>query len=85
MEAGEGAGDRGASAPPMNAEPRITFVRHGQSTANAGGLTMAHAAIPLSEQRRLALGRVGTDHLVVVYTPARADEATDQRMEGWTR
>lgn len=26
----------------------ITFVRHGQSTANAGGLTMAHDAIPLT-------------------------------------
>ena len=26
----------------------ITFVRHGQSTANAGGLTMDHDAIPLS-------------------------------------
>ena len=27
---------------------RLYLVRHGQSTANAGGLTMAHAAIPLS-------------------------------------
>jgi broad specificity phosphatase PhoE len=27
----------------------ITFVRHGQSTANAGGITMDHDAIPLSE------------------------------------
>lgn len=27
----------------------ITFIRHGQSTANAGGITMAHDAIPLSE------------------------------------
>jgi len=26
----------------------IYFVRHGQSTANAGGVTMAHAEIPLS-------------------------------------
>lgn len=26
----------------------ITFVRHGQSTANAGGVTMLHHAIPLS-------------------------------------
>jgi broad specificity phosphatase PhoE len=26
----------------------ITFVRHGQSTANAGGVTMAHDAIPLT-------------------------------------
>ncbi|MDO9354480.1 MAG: histidine phosphatase family protein, partial [Solirubrobacteraceae bacterium] len=27
----------------------ITFVRHGQSLANAGGVTMAHDAIPLTE------------------------------------
>jgi len=27
----------------------ITFIRHGQSTANAGGITMTHDAIPLSE------------------------------------
>ena len=27
---------------------RIFFVRHGQSTANAGGVTMEHASIPLS-------------------------------------
>ena len=27
---------------------RIYFVRHGESVANAGGLTMAHATIPLS-------------------------------------
>lgn len=31
----------------------IFFVRHGQSTANAGGITMAHDAIPLSELGRL--------------------------------
>jgi broad specificity phosphatase PhoE len=27
---------------------RLTFVRHGQSVANAGGVTMEHALIPLS-------------------------------------
>jgi broad specificity phosphatase PhoE len=27
----------------------ITFIRHGQSVANAGGITVAHHAIPLSE------------------------------------
>lgn len=27
---------------------KITFIRHGQSTANAGGITVAHHAIPLS-------------------------------------
>ncbi len=27
----------------------LTFIRHGESTANAGGITMAHDAIPLSE------------------------------------
>ena len=27
---------------------RIYFVRHGEGVANAGGLTMAHATIPLS-------------------------------------
>ena len=26
----------------------ITFIRHGQSVANAGGLTVVHHAIPLS-------------------------------------
>jgi alpha-ribazole phosphatase len=30
----------------------ITFVRHGQSLANAGGITMAHDAIPLTELGR---------------------------------
>lgn len=29
---------------------RIYFVRHGESLANAGGITMENAAIPLSEQ-----------------------------------
>jgi alpha-ribazole phosphatase len=36
----------------------ITFVRHGESTANAGGITMAQAEIPLSElgkQQAIAL------------------------------
>ncbi|MDI9333831.1 MAG: histidine phosphatase family protein [Cytophagales bacterium] len=28
----------------------ITFIRHGESTANAGGITMAHDIIPLSSQ-----------------------------------
>ena len=28
----------------------ITFIRHGQSTANTSGITMAHDAIPLSER-----------------------------------
>lgn len=28
---------------------KITFIRHGQSVANAGGVTMPHHAIPLSE------------------------------------
>jgi len=31
----------------------MIFVRHGQSTANAGGITMAHADIPLSPFGRL--------------------------------
>ncbi len=30
----------------------IYFVRHGQSTANAGGMTMEHADIPLSQLGR---------------------------------
>ena len=30
----------------------VTFVRHGQSFANAGGVTMEHAAIPLTELGR---------------------------------
>jgi len=36
----------------------ITFVRHGESTANAGGITMAQAEIPLSDlgtQQAIAL------------------------------
>jgi broad specificity phosphatase PhoE len=37
----------------MTPPKTITFVRHGQSTANAGGLTMAHDAIPLSELGQL--------------------------------
>jgi broad specificity phosphatase PhoE len=39
----------------------ITFVRHGQSTANAGGVTMAHDAIPLS-----ALGKLQAQMLATV-------------------
>lgn len=31
----------------------LTFIRHGQSVANAGGITMAHDAIPLTELGRL--------------------------------
>lgn len=30
----------------------ITFIRHGQSTANAGGITMEHGLIPLSDKGR---------------------------------
>lgn len=36
------------------------------------------------ELRRLALGRVGTDHFVVGLHPSGADTAIHQRMEGWT-
>jgi alpha-ribazole phosphatase len=32
----------------MERMSRLTFVRHGQSVANAGGVTMEHALIPLS-------------------------------------
>lgn len=38
----------------------IYFVRHGQSTANAGGVTMAHAEIPLSELGRRQAALVAT-------------------------
>jgi broad specificity phosphatase PhoE len=31
----------------------ILFIRHAESAANAGGVTMPHAAIPLSEQGRM--------------------------------
>ncbi len=46
----------------------ITFVRHGQSTANAGGVTMAHDAIPLT-----ALGHRQAQALAAALhlTPAR--------------
>lgn len=27
----------------------LTYIRHGESVSNAGGLTMAHEAVPLSE------------------------------------
>lgn len=39
----------------------LTFIRHGESTANAGGITMAHDAIPLS-----ALGKVQAQVLATV-------------------
>jgi broad specificity phosphatase PhoE len=39
----------------------ITFIRHGESTANAGGITMAHDAIPLSE-----LGKIQAQALAAV-------------------
>ena len=39
----------------------ITFIRHGESTANAGGITMAHDAIPLS-----ALGKIQAQALAAV-------------------
>lgn len=39
----------------------VLLVRHAQSTANAGGLTMAHAAIPLS-----AVGRLQADELAAL-------------------
>ena len=32
----------------LEVAPNITFVRHGESTANAGGVTVNHALIPLS-------------------------------------
>jgi len=38
----------------------IYFVRHGQSTANAGGVTMAHAEIPLSELGRRQARMIAT-------------------------
>lgn len=38
----------------------IIFIRHGESLANAGGMTMAHDAIPLSE-----LGKVQAQALAV--------------------
>ncbi len=39
----------------------ITFIRHGQSVANAGGVTMEHAAIPLSD-----LGERQAEHLATL-------------------
>lgn len=39
---------------------KITFVRHGQSTANAGGLTVEHHAIPLSSQGELQAEALAT-------------------------
>ena len=38
----------------------IYFVRHGQSTANAGGVTMAHAEIPLTTLGRWQAALVAT-------------------------
>ncbi len=49
----------------------ITFVRHGQSTANAGGLTMPHNLIPLSELGQLqarALATVLPDNPSLILT-----------------
>ena len=57
---------------------RIFFVRHGQSTANAGGVTMEHANIPLSPlglaQARALAGLLDADPprvLVSQYLRAR--------------
>ena len=36
----------------------ICFIRHAQSTANAGGVTVAHADIPLSELGRRQAGLI---------------------------
>jgi len=44
----------------MKSMKTITFIRHGESIANAGGVTMAHDAIPLSE-----LGKVQAQALAV--------------------
>lgn len=38
---------------PAGAQRSVLFVRHTQSTANAGGPTMAHEAIPLSQAGKL--------------------------------
>ncbi len=51
----------------------ITFVRHGESTANAGGITMAQAEIPLSDQgtqQALALAPLLSAQPSVVLTSA---------------
>ncbi|ARU05760.1 hypothetical protein CCO03_14660 [Comamonas serinivorans] len=37
-------------ATPARALRSVWFVRHGESTANAGGMTLAHADIPLTER-----------------------------------
>ncbi|MDB5894365.1 MAG: Phosphoglycerate mutase [Rhodoferax sp.] len=42
----------------------ITFVRHGQSSANAGGVTMEHGAIPLT-----ALGHLHANTLAGLLPP----------------
>ena len=47
------------AAPPVPDARTITLARHGQSLANAGGVTMPHADIPLTDEgheqaRRLA-------------------------------
>ena len=39
---------------------KITFIRHGQSVANAGGVTMPHHAIPLSELGELQAEALST-------------------------
>lgn len=46
----------------------IYFVRHGQSTANAGGLTMAHAEIPLSPLGELQAQAVADE--LLAHRPA---------------
>jgi broad specificity phosphatase PhoE len=51
----------------------LTFVRHGQSLANAGGLTMPHADIPLTdeghEQARRLAGLLPAQPALVLASP----------------
>jgi alpha-ribazole phosphatase len=57
----------------------VTFVRHGQSLANAGGITVAHHAIPLTDLGRrqaewLALALPGPAPQVLVSSFERAQD-----------
>jgi broad specificity phosphatase PhoE len=78
FDAGSNLARRGGS---MSGQRKtLTFIRHGESLANAGGVTMAHAAIPLSTIGRqqvtelaALLDLVPSTVLVTAVLQARAD------------
>lgn len=61
---------------------QIIFVRHGESVANAGGITMEHAAIPLSDRgwrqaRQVAEHLPAAPGLVLVSPMVRTQQTSE--------